>query len=412
MGLSDATDTGLRRRIGVFGGTFDPIHSGHLEIARFALEAGALDLVLMVPAGKPWLRGEPPVASAQQRLRMTQIAVANEDQIQVSDVDVVREGTTYTVDMLSDLRTKYGSDAELVLVLGADSALQMNRWEQPNELRTGCKVLVIGRPGEIWPNTLPDSHPAHDAEYLEGPMLDVSATELRAKLAAGARLAAGDGIGDSVPTGVERYIRENGLYKLGGPGRETDMVQTASGADRLLGRAKELGALKFGDFTLTSGQKSTYYFDGRQLSLDPEGASIISQLFLDKIIEAECIAAGGPTVASVPIVGALMLKAWQEHADITGFFVRPEAKGHGMGRQIEGGVTRGMRVAVFDDTVSTGGSLLEAIDAVQAFGCDVALVMCVLDRHQGGSDEVKRRGLPFVSFWEATPEGDVRITER
>lgn len=412
MGLSDTDRPDSFRRIGVFGGTFDPIHRGHLEIARFALQAGALDLVLMVPAGNPWLRSEPPVASAAYRLRMTEIAVANEDGIQVSDVDVVREGTTYTVDMLADLRETYGVHTELVLILGADAALRMDRWERPGELKTGCKVLVIGRPGESWPNTLPESHPARDAEYLEGPMLNVSATELRAGLAAGARLAGGSGIGDSVPTEVERYIRENGLYGLDGPGRETDMVQTASGADRLLGRAKELGALKFGDFTLTSGQKSTYYFDGRQLSLDPEGASIISQLFLDKITEAECVAAGGPTVAAVPIVGALMLKAWQEHADLTGFFVRPEKKGHGMGRQIEGSVTRGMKVAVFDDTVSTGGSLLEAIDAVQAFGCEIALVMCVLDRHQGGSDEVKRRGLPFVSFWEATPEGDVRITEQ
>lgn len=189
------------------------------------------------------------------------------------------------------------------------------------------------------------------------------------------------------------------------------MVQTASGADRLLERAKELGALEFGDFTLTSGQKSTYYFDGRQLSLDPEGAHLISQLFLEKILGAGCEAAGGPTVAAVPIVGSLMLRAWQEKADLTGFFVRPEAKGHGMGRQIEGSLKPGMKVAVFDDTVSTGGSLLEAIDAVQAFGCEIALVLCVLDRKQGGSDEVHRRGLPFVSFWEATPEGEIKLTE-
>lgn len=410
MGLSDVTgpdrsanDKRKPRRIGVFGGTFDPIHRGHLEIARFALQEGKLDLVLMIPAGQPWLRDQSPIATAEQRMRMTELAVASEAGIEVSDVDVVREGTTYTVDTLADLRAKYGDDTELVLVLGADSALQMDRWERASELSAGCKLLVIGRPGESWPNDLPDSHPAHAARYLEGPMLNVSATELREML------AAGDGVGDSVPVEVERFMRENGLYGLT---KGTDMVQTASGADRLLGRAKELGALKFGDFTLTSGQKSTYYFDGRQLSLDPEGASLISQLFLEKILDADCVAAGGPTVAAVPIVGALMLRAWQEHADITGFFVRPEAKGHGMGRQIEGSIKRGTRVAVFDDTVSTGGSLLEAVDAVQAFGCEVAVVLCVLDRHQGGSDEVKRRGLPFVSFWEATPEGDVRITER
>jgi orotate phosphoribosyltransferase len=188
--------------------------------------------------------------------------------------------------------------------------------------------------------------------------------------------------------------------------------QTDTGAQRLLERAKELGALQFGEFTLTSGQKSSYYFDGRRLSLDPEGAHLISALFLDAMTRAGCEAFGGPTVAAVPIVGALALRAWQERSEMTGFFVRPEAKGHGMGRQIEGSVEPGMKVAVFDDTVSTGGSLLAAIDAVQEFGCEVALVLCVLDRHQGGSDEVRRRKLPFVSLWEATPEGDIRLTSR
>ena len=189
------------------------------------------------------------------------------------------------------------------------------------------------------------------------------------------------------------------------------MVQAMSHAERLLERAKELGALEFGDFTLTSGQKSTYYFDGRQLSLDPEGSDIISGLFLQKILAAGCEAMGGPTVAAVPIVGSLVLRAWQMSEDIPGYFVRPEAKGHGMGRQIEGSVKPGMKVAVFDDTVSTGGSLLEAIEAIQAFGCEVTLVLCVLDRHQGGSDEVRRRGLPFTSLWEATSEGEIKVTE-
>ncbi len=401
MGLSDPPPEAVRR-IGVFGGTFDPIHRGHIEIARFALGEAKLDLVLMIPAGQPWLREDQPIASPEQRLRMTELAVASEDGLEVSDVDVVREGETYSIDTLNDLRAEYGPSTEFVLILGADSALQTDRWNRADELSSMCKIFVIGRPGEDWQAELPESHPAHDATFIEGPMLDISATELRRQL------AAGEDVSDSVSSAVERYIRQNRLY---GVKKEGEMVQTASGSDRLLERAKELGALQFGDFTLSSGQKSTYYFDGRQLSLDPEGSSIISQLFLEKILDAGCEAVGGPTVAAVPIVGALMLRAWHEEEAITGFFVRPEAKGHGMGRQVEGNVKPGMKVAVFDDTVSTGGSLLEAIDAVQAFGCEVALVLCVLDRHQGGSDEVKRRGLSFVSFWEATPEGEVKVTQ-
>ncbi|MDA0677077.1 MAG: nicotinate-nucleotide adenylyltransferase [Chloroflexi bacterium] len=391
-------------RIGVFGGTFDPIHRGHMEIARFALQHGNLDELLMVPAGRPWLRGTPPVASPEHRLRMTELAVDGEPGIAVSDVDVVREGETYSIDTLVDLRTQYGAAVTLVLVLGADSALSMDRWHRAQELPGLCEVLVIGRPGEIWNENMPSSHPAHGAKFLDGPMMDISATSLRE------RLARGDDVRDSLAATVFDYIRQHGLY--GTRREDSQMVQTGTGAERLLERAKELGALEFGDFTLTSGQKSKYYFDGRRLSLDPEGSDIISKLFLDAIRDAGCEAVGGPTVAAVPIVGSLVLRAWQEKANITGYFVRPEKKGYGMGRQIEGSVKPGMKVAVFDDTVSTGGSLLQAIDAVQEFGCEVAAVLCVLDRKQGGSDEVKRRGLPFISFWEATPEGDVQIVRR
>ena len=406
MGLS-MTDSvpEAPKRIGVFGGTFDPVHRGHVEIARFALQHGDLDRVIMIPAGRPWLRGAPPAASPEHRLRMTELAVAGEPEFAVSDVDVVREGATYSVDTLKDLRAKHGDAVTLVLVLGTDAALSMDRWHRAQELPGMCEVLVIGRPGEMWPANLPPFHPAHDAKFLDGPMVDISATSLRE------RLARGDDVRDSLAAPVIDYIRQHGLY---GTGREDtrQMVQTGTGAERLLERAKELGALEFGDFTLTSGQKSKYYFDGRRLSLDPEGSDIISKLFLKAITDAGCEAVGGPTVAAVPIVGSLVLRAWQEKANITGYFVRPEKKGYGMGRQIEGSVKPGMKAAVFDDTVSTGGSLLQAIDAVQEFGCEVAAVLCVLDRKQGGSDEVKRRGLPFISFWEATPEGDVQIVRR
>ncbi len=177
--------------------------------------------------------------------------------------------------------------------------------------------------------------------------------------------------------------------------------------ERLYERALELDALKFGDFTLSSGQKSAYFFDGRVLLTDPEGADLISKAFMSAIIEAGAEAFGGPTVAAVPIVGALALRSHMEGRNLTGFFVRPEAKEHGAGRQIEGNLKPGMKVAAFDDTVSTGGSLLAAIDAIEAFGCEVVLVLAVLDRHQGGGDELERRGIPFFKLWESTPEGKV-----
>ncbi len=180
-------------------------------------------------------------------------------------------------------------------------------------------------------------------------------------------------------------------------------------AERLYERALELDSLRFGDFTLSSGQKSTYYFDGRMLSTDPEGSDLISKAFMSAIAGAGAEAFGGPTVAAVPIVGSLALRARLDGRDLTGFFVRPGAKEHGAGKQIEGNLKPGMKVAAFDDTVSTGGSLLAAIDAVEEFGCEVVLVMAVLDRHQGGGDELERRGIPFFKLWESTPEGKVTV---
>ena len=94
-----------------------------------------------------------------------------------------------------------------------------------------------------------------------------------------------------------------------------------------------------------------------------------------------------------------------------GYFVRDETKAHGARKQVEGAVKPGARVVVFDDTVSTGGSLLGAMDAIQAFGCEVVTVLCVLDRHQGGSDEVRNRGVPFRALLEADQDGRVTVSD-
>tara|TARA_B100000029_G_scaffold515664_1_gene623860 strand:+ start:1844 stop:2425 length:582 start_codon:yes stop_codon:yes gene_type:complete len=190
----------------------------------------------------------------------------------------------------------------------------------------------------------------------------------------------------------------------------TDSKDLREIATQLYERALELNSLKFGDFVLSSGQKSTYYFDGRLLSTDPEGADLISRAFGIAMDQAGVDAFGGPTVAAVPIVGSLALRSKLDGKNRTGFFVRPEQKDHGAGKQIEGNLKAGMRVAAFDDTISTGGSLFAAIDAVEAVGCDVVLVMAILDRHQGGGDEILRRGIPFFRLWESTPEGKIKIT--
>ena len=182
-------------------------------------------------------------------------------------------------------------------------------------------------------------------------------------------------------------------------------------AERLLELAVERGALQYGVFTLSSGQKSGYYFDGRLLSLDPEGAYLIGKAFLSIIQEAGAEAVGGPTLGADPIVAAVAVASHLEGTPIPAFIVRAQAKSHGTGQLVEGPLTPGSHVAIVDDTCSTGASLFHAIGAAEALGCSVAKVLAILDRHQGGSDEVARRGYDFVSLLVATPEGEVRVKE-
>lgn len=180
---------------------------------------------------------------------------------------------------------------------------------------------------------------------------------------------------------------------------------------RLLQLAIERGALKYGEFTLSSGQTSPYYFDGRLLSLDPEGAYLIAGLILPILEEAGAEAVGGPTIGADPIVGAVALTSHLQGGSISGFLVRAEAKAHGTRRQVEGPLTPGRRVAIVDDACTTGSSLMLAIEAAEEWGCKVVKVIVVLDRLQGGSAEIKRRGYAFTSLLEATSSGDVRVAE-
>ena len=135
-------------------------------------------------------------------------------------------------------------------------------------------------------------------------------------------------------------------------------------AERLLERALELEAIRYGEFTLSSGATTSYYFDGRLLTTDGESVDILAHLFVDILNRHGIHRFGGPAVAAVPIIGGIALLAHQQSKEIKGFFVRSEQKRYGMGKQIEGHIEPGDRVAIWDDTISTGTALIDAIDAV------------------------------------------------
>lgn len=180
-------------------------------------------------------------------------------------------------------------------------------------------------------------------------------------------------------------------------------------AERLLERALELEALRYGEFTLTSGAKSSYYFDGRLLTTDGESVRIIADLFVDILMRRNIQRFGGPAVAAIPIIGGIVLAANANDYDIKGYFVRSEQKQHGMGKQIEGHIKADDTVAIWDDTMSTGSSLLDAADAVSGLPANIDMALCILDRNQGGADKLKDRDIPLFNVLTSNKEGKVEI---
>ena len=189
----------------LFGGTFDPVHNGHIAVARCLICELNADRVIMVPAGCPWLRTESPSASAVDRLRMLQLAIENEPGIEASDVDVVREKTTYSIDTVRDLRQVEGEDCEYTLAVGSDAAAELHRWHMYEELAKMCRFAVVQRPGvSLDRDKLPDG-----TVIVRGPMVDVSAYKVRLLYSRGDfRVAA-----NLVPESTHRFIIESGLYR-------------------------------------------------------------------------------------------------------------------------------------------------------------------------------------------------------
>ncbi len=157
--------------------------------------------------------------------------------------------------------------------------------------------------------------------------------------------------------------------------------------------------------TLTSGKQASYYIYGRLVTLSAEGAYLCARAILDLLDGTPVDAVGGPTSAADPIAGAVAAVSFQEGRPVRGFFVRKAAKDYGIGRQVEGPVEPGMRVAVVDDTVTTGGSLFLAIDALEQMGCTVAIVLGLVDRQEGGRERFEARGYRFKSVFTISELG-------
>ncbi|WP_033410791.1 nicotinate-nucleotide adenylyltransferase [Nonomuraea coxensis] len=195
------------RRVGVMGGTFDPIHHGHLVAASEVAHHFRLDEVVFVPTGRPYQKSEREVSAAEDRYLMTVIATASNPRFSVSRVDVDRPGPTFTIDTLRDIANIYGPDVELFFITGADALGAILDWQQADELFELAHFVGCTRPG----HTLHDPGlPEGRVTLLEIPALAISSSECRQ------RVAKGEPIWYLVPDGIVQYINKRGLYHAHG----------------------------------------------------------------------------------------------------------------------------------------------------------------------------------------------------
>jgi len=157
-------------------------------------------------------------------------------------------------------------------------------------------------------------------------------------------------------------------------------------------------ALKFGDFTLASGKKASYYLDGKQVTLHSSGLRLVSLGFLELLKNTAFDAIGGMSIGADPLVAGALTVAADQGRDYAGFLVRKEAKGHGTQKFIEGPVTAGMKAVLLEDVVTTGGSSLLAAERAKDFGMDVVMVAAVVDRMEGGREAFAAKGIAFHSL--------------
>lgn len=167
---------------------------------------------------------------------------------------------------------------------------------------------------------------------------------------------------------------------------------------RLLQLLKER-SLIFGEVTLASGQKSKYYVDGKMILMGSESATLIGELICDAIKDLDVVAVGGPGLGAIPMATAAVIHAHGMGKALEGFSVRKEVKGHGTQKLVEGKLKPGDRVAIVEDVMTTGGSVLQAIEALQQFGARIEAVVCIVDRLQSARERIEGMGLRFLPMF-------------
>ena len=201
---------GNKMNIGVMGGTFDPIHNGHIVVAEETRSRLNLAEVLFVPAGQPWLKADRPVSSVEHRLQMVSLTIADKPYFKLVTLEIERAGPSYTIDTIGELQKRLGIEGELFFILGLDSLSHLTQWRDASRLITMCRLVAVPRPGYSPPdlNSLEASIPRLSQRLiiLDKPETDISATEIRE------RVSRDLSISHLVPEPVGKYIRQHKLY--------------------------------------------------------------------------------------------------------------------------------------------------------------------------------------------------------
>lgn len=204
------------KKIGIMGGTFNPIHHGHLVTAQEALNQFKLDIVIFIPTGNPPHKVENEIASSEDRYIMSVIATSSNSNFFVSRIEIDRKGKSYTIDTLCRLKKIYGKDSMLYFITGADAILEILNWKNTEEIVSLCKFIAATRPGydltrldELKSRLFNNNTAAVNEKIfvMEIPALSISSTDIRN------RVKYNRPIDYLVPEGVSKYILKNGLYK-------------------------------------------------------------------------------------------------------------------------------------------------------------------------------------------------------
>jgi nicotinate-nucleotide adenylyltransferase len=201
----------MTKSIGLMGGTFDPVHLGHLAISEEARRQLSLSEVIFIPAGHPYFKAFAFISSAEHRINMLNLAIADKPYFKISLIEIERPGPSYAVDTVSRIKSQLRPGDEMFFIMGWDSLLTLPLWQEPEQLISLCRIAAAARPGYPEPDLslLEQDLPgiSRRTVILDNPVIDISATEIRERVRQGLRIE------DMVPAPVAKYIQEKGLYR-------------------------------------------------------------------------------------------------------------------------------------------------------------------------------------------------------